>query len=100
MVFQNFSMLQTLKTHDDALWTSADLAIASTICVMLTAPVAYATGNWLYESIFTQMWFTLIVLLIHWYVFKNDLLPTILALSTLQLASNVCLSSKKNVVWD
>jgi hypothetical protein len=100
VVFQKFSVLQTPETQEDSLWTSSDLAITSTICVMLTAPSAYDTGKWLYESIFTQVWFTLVVLLIHWYVCKNDLLPTVLALSTVQLVSNICMSSKKNTIWD
>ena len=100
VVFEKWSVLKTFKTDDDTLWTSSDVAITSAICAMLAAPAAHDTGKWLYESIFTQMWFTLLVLLIHWYVFKNDLQPTILALSTLQLASNVCLSSKKNAIWD
>jgi hypothetical protein len=100
VVFQKWSVSNTLKTHDGALWTSSDVAITSTICVMLASPAAHDTGKWLYESIFTQMWFTLLVLLVHWYVCKNDLLPTVLALSTLQVVSNVCLSSKKNVIWD
>jgi hypothetical protein len=82
------------------LWTDSDTAITSTICVLLAAPVARDTGKWLYETLFTQLFFSLLVLLLHSYVSQNDLMPTLLTLSILQLFANVCLSSKKNVEWD
>jgi hypothetical protein len=95
MNFPKIEMLKISKNLDGDAWTSSDVAIVSTLCVMFTSPISHDTGHWLFENLFSQMFFTVFVLVWHWYVSKNDLLLTLFALCVVQLLANMTLSSKK-----
>jgi hypothetical protein len=94
--FPKLAGLKISKNLDGDVWTSSDIAIVSTMCVMFATPIARDTGHWLFENLFSQMLFTVFVLVWHWYVSHNDLLITLIAMCVVQLLANMTLSSKKN----
>ena len=93
--FPKVSELKISKNLDGDVWTSSDIAIVSTMCVMFATPIARDTGHWLFQNLFSQMFFTVFVLVWHWYVSQNDLLLTLLAMCVVQLFANITISSKK-----
>ena len=90
--FPKIAGLQISKDLNGEVWTSSDLAIVSTMSVMFATPIARNTGKWLFENLFTQIFFTLFVLVCHWYVSDNDLVLTFAFLFILQIVVNLLFS--------
>jgi len=95
--FPKIAGLQISKDLKGDVWTSSDLAIVSTMSVMFATPIARNTGKWLFEHLFTQIVFTLFVLVCHWYVSDNDLVLTFAFLFILQIVVNLLFSNNKKI---
>ena len=93
--FPNVRGYEISKNLEGVIWTSSDLAIISTVCVMFATPIGRDTGCWLFENLFAQIFVAIVVLVCHLHVSKKDLFVTFLAMAGLQLIANVILSSKK-----
>jgi hypothetical protein len=98
VIFPKVAALRISKNLEGDVWTSSDLAIVSTMCVIFATPIARDTGSWLFENLFAQMLFAVFVLVYHWNLSKSDLFITILTLFAVQFVANVALCSKKNKV--